>query len=497
MKKRNLITTLAVLATLQNAGATPLVKWTVPTLPAFKETGFDAATVTAAADSARKARRPASTGRMLTETDLKPDFKDMRDRILRIKTARELHQILLEMDRDENYDRYSDDLKYFAAQAVLLMPFRSIVYRLRPILENSNKTVHSSSVTLVKSLASGLRIFLPTDQWEAAFQYVTAPSEEDATNTQFKRISEFQKALIDQVTPQFVRAARRIQALHSKTDRQPIIWDNKLLYGSGTFEDNLDRFVAHGQAELSATLSFLHMSLHTSYVFGAYFQDDLPEVAHALGRLVGVDGFRREFLFGSDANLGVTAEDRVEVLRKREFKNFLVLYPEAGVPMMERALQHLHASIFYMDAGWRSLAEGEQNQFAILNPANFTSDRRVAEARLKSMKDMLAGRTAIRSVVTGDVVEIDLPSFFKKPVTDLKTLLPTAFDNGPAKLKIRGNSGREYEYRNYFRGRATGWDQQAWQTMLPNHDDAGKAIRVLSQSWGGDYLSPILASVIL
>lgn len=494
MKHKILYTSLAALASLQNAWALPIVDWKAPQLPAFEESGFTPSVVS---ESIRSSRRPASAARTLGEADLEADFKEMRDRILRVKKAEELDQILREMDRDENYERYSDNLKYFAAQAVLLMPFRSIAYRLRPILEKSNKTVHSSSITLLKSLASNLRVFLPTDQWEAGFKYVTAPSSDDASNVQFKRISEFQKALVEQVAPQFIRAARRIQALKGKGPRSPIIWDNKLQFGPGTFEDNLDRFVAHGQPEVHATLSFIHMSLHATYAFCAYFQDDLPTVAYELGRLVGVDGFRAQFLFGPDSDLGVTAEDRTTVLRKPKFQNYLAIYQEAGPVLMTRSLAHLKASIYYMDASWRSLAEGESNPHAILNPSAFASDRRVAEARLKTMKDMVNGKTAIRSAVTGEVVEIDLPAFFRNPVADLKTLLPTTFDNSPAELKIRSASGRSYEYRNYFRGRPTGWDQKSWLQMLPNRDDVAKSLRVLNQSWGGDYLSPILASVIL
>jgi hypothetical protein len=419
----------------------------------------------------------------------------MGKRFNQIKSADDLHRILVEMDR--NFDTYSTDLKYFATHAVLLLPLRSIAFRLRPVLEE-NKAVHSSAVSALKSLAAALRIYLPQEHWKAGFEYVTAPSTDGTlTNSQFHKISDFQKSLVKELAPQIFNAIRRLVALGMRSPNR-IVWDNRLLAGTGTFEDGIQRFATHGMAEICASLSALHMSLHALYAYSAYFQDDAPDVAFALGRLAGIDGFLASLPLGNPEDLGITAHDRASVLRRGEFVNFLKLHSKVGNGRSKLAFEHLKASISRMEEAWRYLESGENRPHAVLNPLAFAADKRIAELRLKNMQAMLNGPTAMRSARTGEVVTVDLKSFYTSPYQDLKVLLPTRFDETPAERSLASSDGRTLRYRNYYRGRAVAWDKEAWKKVFPiDSHQVATSVRVLSENWGADYASPLFGLAFL
>jgi hypothetical protein len=436
-------------------------------------------------------RKPASSS--VDEKDLAEDFKAFRTKFLAVKTADELDALLVEAEK--NYDSYSPDLKYFVAQVELIRPYRAIVHRMRPLFEHT-KSVHSVAVTTLKSMASNLRVYLPTDQWEAGFAYVTVPSSDPALNTQFQSIREFQDFLVTTI-PNLYRAMTRLNALYKGGLQKPLVWDNKLFYGTGTFEDGLDRYRTHDFPELLTTMTSLRLTAHSILVFCAYNQNEFLDFFEDMGRLAGLNGFN--FL----TELGVSAQERAKVWKKRKYQSFLTLSEnDVGKQLMKEAFIHLKAAVFYTNTAWKHLDGKADSDYSVLSFGRFQMDRRAIELRLKNMMDMVNGPTSIRSPITGEVVDVNLPAFFSNPPSNLKQLLPTQFDKSPEFLSVKSTSGERVEYRNYFRGRAIGWDNGAWAPYFPSaagqsSDYMMKAVRVLRQSWGGDYLSPVLNAVLL
>jgi len=455
------------------------------TQAAFSSDEFDSATFQKIMDYHKSHRKPASAS--VSDSQLSPAFKAFRDKFLKVKTADQLEALLVEGEK--NYDSYPIDLQYFVAQFELIRPYRSIVYRLRPVFEK-NRSVQSFAVTTLKSIASGLRIYLPTSQWEAGFEYITVPSVNDGQgqNRQFKTIPEFQAFLIS-IVPEYKKALTRIINIYKTHPEAEIVWDNKLLYGPGTFEDSLDRYRLHASSEIAGTISAGFMSLQAIYAFCSYNQNDLLEVYEALGRLVGINGFDRLF-----SELGISDENRHGVLMRPNFKNFLTLLPIGESTYMRAALQYLRMAVSYLDASWKIKATDASNDYAWFNPLKLQADRRVIDLRIANMVDIVKGKTPLRSVVTGEVAEVNYPEFYMNPPKDIKRLFPVEFDRTPQFKTVNGQSGKSYEYRNYFRGRAIGWDAKAWAPYIPSisqNSDVGVALRIFNQSWGGDFLAPV------
>lgn len=405
-------------------------------------------------------RKPAATA-AVDEKDLAEDFKAFRTKFLAAKTADELDALLIEADK--NYDTYSPDLKYFVAQAEVIRPYRAIVHRMRPLFEHT-KSVHSVAVTTLKSIASNLRVYLPTDQWEAGFAYVTVPTSDPARNTQFQSIREFQDFLATTM-PNLYQAMNRLNAIYKGGLQKPLVWDNKLFYGTGTFEDGLDRYRTHDFPELLTTMASVRLTAHSILVFCAYNQDEFLDFFEDMGRLAGLNGFN--FL----TELGVSASERAKVWNKRKYNTFLTLAEnDVGKRLMAEAFVHLKAAVTYTNAAWKHLDGKSDSDYALLSFGRFQMDRRAIELRLKTMTDMVRGPTSVRSPITGEVVDVNLPAFFSNPPVNLKQLLPTQFDTTPEFLSVKTSAGAGVEYRNYFRGRATGWNNSAWAPYFPSDE---------------------------
>ena len=435
------------------------------------------------------------------EGDLSEKFKDFRKEFLECKTADCLQGLLDKSERE--YETYPADLKFFVAQFQMLRPFRGIVFRLRPIFENFNQSVHSMAVTILRTLASTMRVYLPTDQWEAGFKYVTVPSPNEAQDRQYTKIHQFQTFLVTVAGKSVKKAHDRINAIYKSNLSKPIVWDNKMFYGTGSFDDGLDRYRVYDYAEIAATLGSLSMTLHSVAMFCAYEMDQMLDVAEALGRLAGLNGFK----FFED--LGVSARERTKVLRSPSYASFLKLKTGAvdGRALMKASGERLKDAVNEFDSSWTALEPKAQNEYAVLNSALYTPQKHYIDLRLKNMKALIAGNPEIRSPITGETVHVNVMNFFNNPPTDLKALLPTVFDATPDKLTFTNDKNQKKEYRNYFRGMATGWNTAAWSPYFSdvkgdkesggkNTKDVGISIRVLRNNWGSEFLAFPLDMII-
>lgn len=475
--------------------ATPRKSWEAAALEALKaaeDVKYDAGKAAALVKSRKAGRRIASDA--LTDADLSPAFRTFRDEFLAIRNAAELDALLGRIET--NYNRYPNDVKFFAAQLAQLKVFRGIVYRLRPVFENHNRSVHSVAVTQLKTIASMLRIYLPTPQWEAGFEYLTVPSPRDAQNEQFHTVADFQEFLMAYGIPSMMRAKGRLVRLFENRGDHPYVWDNKLYYGTGSFADDLDRYRSYDYPEMSATIGSIDLSIHSALMFCAYNMDDLLNVSEALGRLAGINGFM------PGVELGVSAKDRTQVIKR--YPNFLTLKnsPEGfGRDLMGRAYNALSEAVSAFDTAWIAIDArgGSPEEFAVLDPAQYAPSRRYINSRLNNMKAMVAGATTLRSPVTGETARFDLRNFYSAPPADLKLLLPINFDNGPRTRSVTSESGRSLEYRNYFRGRATGWKITNWSPYAPDLTQpaqVAKTLRVVRHNWGSEYVAAPLDFVI-
>jgi hypothetical protein len=442
---------------------------------------------------------------------LSPKLVEMRNRFLTLKTPDEILGYLDELDRD--YETYPNDFKFVAAQLALLRPLSGIVYRLSSLFEGSRVT-HSYVLSYISGLFSEMEIFFPSDQWEAMFKYATVPDER--TGPKFRDLADFQNFLMSNVNPRMDLAITRLHAI-AKTMDTGFYVDKKFLYGPANFALVADRFRAVGPAEIYADLAGLSLAVHNQLVFCAYDQLDLLKVLESLGKLHGKDAILPDRLIGVSA--------KAYFNRINQYPNFLTLRPSVrtdptgllsrirkslapttaanaddvkggyGRALMKTALKRMNDVVTFSDAAWSAVQkEPIDDVMPILRPGHYRAFSREGDLRLATWKSLVRGKTTVDSmIVMGDSIGIDLPSFYNKPLDDLKKLFPTGFDPSPAYLTAKLASGST-PYRNYFSGRPIQWDggKDGFGRFMTGAngaalapDKVGEGLRILHQAWGG------------
>ncbi|MCM2279813.1 MAG: hypothetical protein NDJ89_17195 [Oligoflexia bacterium] len=416
----------------------------------------------------KRAKRSVASIRAVNETLMSSELKAFRDKFLSVKKAEEIDPLLVELEG--NYENYPADLKFVAAQLIPLRTLKSIVWRLAPVVDRP-KITHSMLLSMVQGWAARMKILFPTEQWDAGFAYVTEPFE--GGPAAFKTLEDFQAYAGAAIYREMFVAAKRMESLDFS--QAPAVFDNKLLYGSASFQDDLDRYKELNEAERHAALVTAHAGLASVAIFCAYQVTGTLDLAKDLGQIYGVDSLWWDIE-------GATAQKRAEIIRKPKYAALGTL-TEHGAKWTRQAFLHVKHSVRKTRLVWEELRGRPADEFAVLDPAKVIPWNREIESRLKEMEAMISGETELRSRVTGEVVRVNLPKLFLEPPQDLKAFLPTSFENSSEYL-----SKARLRYRNYFRGRAIDWDLKTYQAYLPglaSGKDVAAQVRILRQSWGG------------
>lgn len=431
-------------------------------------------------------RKPASN---FSESDMSPSMRNIRDKVLTVKSAEQMDGLLNELE--SGYDKLAPDAKFFATQMLLLKPMRGLVWRMRPLFEkkkskldlfSGNKATHSAAVSGLRSLYHTTKIFVPTDQASAVFDYLVAPSKDMLKKDQFETVREYQAFLVKVMLEELNTANTRLQAL-LKTGQTPFVFDAKMLYGKGTFDDNLARFITFNDADVNLALASVEGAAHSILIFCAYNQDQLMNVAGDMGQLYGVDGFK------SDA-LGVTSKERRDLLEGYRGKKFLEIKEKGyGQGLMSQALVRFQAHASYLKDAYDILAVAPANSQAFLNPMFFKADVQPSlAAGVKKMKELSLAPGSVRSPITGETVEIDIPGFYAKAPEQMLDLLPNDFVSVTEhEITVTNKAGEALKYRDYSEGRPTAWRNEEWKKLFPSlggKQNVADAFRVIGYSNG-------------
>ncbi len=423
-----------------------------------------------------RAKRKIASLNDISEEAMSEKFRDFRDQFLKITKKEEIEMFLNKMDKE--YDSYPDDLKFFAAQMIPFRAFKSFSYKMYPLLRKE-KITHSMIVSRVLDFASFMRINLPTEQWDAGFRFASEPFTAD--QERFESAEELQKYIGEVVYPEALKAAQRIEKLSFKD--QKIAWDHKLFYGTASFSDNFKRYRYLGEAERVGALAGLHEGMAWMKRFTAYNVKGSMKLAKHLGTLVGIDSFFSKVD-------GVTAKKVKEVFSKEEHKDLYTLLPN-GKADLKVAFQHLRESARLGIIAWYEVKDRPANELDALNSMIIDPFRDRIDRGAETLEKIVEGPTKLRSDVTGELLLVDLPSFYENPPKDLKDLLPTKFEGGKKTIKkdlpTKEGRAKRVRYRNYFYGRAVSWDVKAYQKLFPEikkGEDISKATRILNQSAG-------------
>jgi hypothetical protein len=399
--------------------------------------------------------------------------------VLSVEHAADIDTILDQVERE--YASYPADVKFIATQLLPLRLFKGFTYRFRPLVEKY-RADHSASLFSLRETASFLNVFFPTNQWKAGFDYVTTPA---ANSTQWTRVADYQAFVVAELVPAAEKFLARMEEIQN-TER--IVVDNKILYGTASFQDNIDRYKVIMKDDIVAMIATTHGAIASMTAGAAYNFDAAPELLQELGKVVGLDGWFFESVEG------FTSSERTRVVKQQKYNALFTLLPN-GRSLMLKSFSHAKASIERARQAWSGIKNRPSNEASPLNSASFKPWSRMTELDLKNIEAIMAGPAALRSAVTGETIQVNLPEFFTNPPTDLKVFLPTQFNNDSRELTANGK-----KYNNPYWGMATGWQLDAFKPYLPSVNstaDLWRASQILSQTWGAAPINGPLAFILL
>lgn len=428
-------------------------------------------------------RSPAQAGG-LTEAQMSPELRAIRDRFFKVKTSDELAQMLSELDA--NYDALPTDAKFFAAQFIPAQALRGFVYRVKNVFEKRSRGVHSAVLTMAKKTATKFRIYLPQDSMVAVEEYFMAPYYENGQLVSvFNDEADIQGWLAGPFREQILKADERIGKLNLS---EPVVWDQRFTFGPDSFKDGVKRFRLIGELEKSMVRSAMMTTVAGLSFLRAYNIRGSIDLSRDLGRLYGIDGFLSEVD-------GVSAKKVTNAINK--YPQIGTLLPD-GEAWMKSSLNASRWAVVHAWAAWQASSEPRKNEsLYAVDSGYWRVNRHDIEQNLEILYRVVASESSekMRSSVTGEVVEVRYADFFNKPPKDLKAFLPTGFDSRSkvtrqAVVDAKGLT-KPLTYRNYSEGSPEKWNVAAYNTYFPSikkDDDVFKSVRVLSHA-GGHWLN--------
>lgn len=418
-------------------------------------------------------RKPADSS-LLTDSNMTPSMKVIRDAIAGVDSADALDVKLDELKAA--YPNMSPDAKFVAVQLLALKPLRGIVWQLRPMFEkgeagllgkfSGNAATHSAAVTVLRMVAQTTGLYLPTSQSSALFDYLTMPSKSMHLADRIDTVVKFQKFLVLKMIPVLETAKNEIEPMLAVKGKTYVI-DYRSLMGEKSFPGNVGRYGAYGDAEVLLTSAAIHRVKHNILVFAAYNQDELMNVMGDLGKMYGVNGFWSK-------DLGVSTREKVEVLSSYESKEFLTLRKtttnaKLGQSYMNEAFKSLVLSANQTKDAYDILAVMPGGSNTMLNPLFFKSDLQPElGAGVAKLVEAVKGRTKVRNVVTGDEMDIDIPHFYQNAPKNLLRLLPKTTERSANKeFEFTNDIGEKLMVRNYRDGRPLTYWNGEWQRLFP------------------------------
>lgn len=415
------------------------------------------------------------------ESMMSAELKSFRDTLLATTTPEQIDALLAKADSE--YDKYPADLKFVAAQFIPLRSMRGFLWRVLPLVEH-NTMLHSMLLSFVKTGAGQIKIYYPTDQWKAGFDYLSQPfAVNGKLAKQVSNESDLQGFLAGPLYQALRLCADRLAAID--LSQRNIAWDNKIFYGPASYVDNVDRYRLVGDVERLMTLAQLHAFMAQLTFQRAYALQGAIDLYAKIGRLYGFDG-----IFTGNVE-GAPASQRTEVVRRSQFANLGTLFSD-GSQFTAISLMHLKNATEASSQAWDAMQRRPSSESYVINSGPFLANERVHKIRIANLKAMMSGPAQIRSAATGEIAEVDLPAFYNNPPQDLKTLLATEFEDGEQwhtqQVDLGEGKTQSVKYRNYYVGRPSGWNTQQLHLYFPKvatNDDVAKTARILDEAYGG------------
>lgn len=433
--------------------------------------------------ASEKKRKPANST-AIDESMLSKELRSYQARIHAAKTSEAMDAIMVELDK--NYDSHPMDLKFYTNHVLPVMAFRGMFYRLKPLFEGKSNFMHSQILTTAKSLATKANVFLPYDYVDAGYEYIASPflKDDGSIVSAFRDEQDLQVWMVTDLLPLISKSANRLNDLSLV---EPVIWDQKMLFGSQSFGDNVNRFKLIGEFEKQLIISSSLSSIALIAVARAYSIENSIELYKEVGFLYGLDGFG--FFKKVD---GVSAEKVSKVIRKPQFTSTGMLLAD-GKDWMGYAYRNSRSALQRLNRAWELSSDDRKNEnLYTFNLGYLNVNRSEIEENLKIAKRVVMSSDveSLRSAVTGEVAQVNYSKIFLDPPADMKTFLPVSFDKKDQTKRVvtlKNGSTKTISYRNYAFGSPTGWDVKKIAPYFPSvksNDDVFRTIRVMNHVQG-------------
>lgn len=433
--------------------------------------------------ASEKKRKPANSA-MIDDSMMSKELKAIQVKIHAVQSSEGMETLLTELDK--NYESYPTDVKFYITQIMPIRAFRGLFYRLKPLFDGKSNFVHSQILTTAKSMATRVQLYLPYDYADAGFEYISTPFMNSSGKMveSFETEEDLQVWMVNELLPLVNTGIARLEKLNLV---EPVIWDQKMVFGPKAFGDGINRFKLIGEFEKNLSLSGLYNSVATIATSRAYSVENAIGLYKEVGFLYGFDGFG---LFNRID--GVSAEKVSKVMRKPEFKITGTLIVDGG-QWMEYAYRSTQKSIKRLIVAWNlSSSERKDENLYAFNTGFINVNRDEVEENLKIINRVVTSKEveSLRSAVTGEIVQLNFSKLFNSPPKDLKAFLPTSFDqkkNSSRSVVLADGSTKTISYRNFAQGSANGWDLKEFENYFPSvksNDDVYRTLRVLNHIQG-------------
>lgn len=408
--------------------------------------------------SALAGERKIAQEESYSDQDLSEEFKQLRKQWLSIRTGDELEATLRKPLGQ------ALDVQYFQSRTRLLLPFRGIVWRLRPIFENQQNALRSKSaqvigVQIVRAALISFKMNLPTQQADALSEFLTLPGAGMGPQDQFKVMSEVQDYLQARLLPLITESIGQVEVV-AKAAPKTLVWDNHLGYGSSDESANLERYIGHGPAEIYSTIAGLYRTYHDVLAFCAYNQDYGVRLINDFNLHTAADS---SFFVRKNGRLGMTDAERGQLMRHAMSKYHYLEIRSKGRALMLEAFGALKQFVFYAEKVVDTHRErvGQYSPVILRNGDRYGMD-------IELMKSLLNGVTELKDPVSGMVFKLNVPAFYQDPPTKFESLLATKFDQSSLVVTHQNKKGESFKVRNYAAEKALAWDNEVWKKYVPS-----------------------------
>lgn len=466
------------------------------------------------------------------ESKMSKELRDLRDALNNLgfdangkklpkielyKEANKLHKILLEAK--VNAVNKPNDFKFVIAHLAPMVAYRSIVYRMIPVVAPS-QALRQSVVDTIQDSYADMKLFFPDSEWEVGFTYITEPfaaSKVDgvdlpASAEQFKNESEVQAYLTSRIATETQWANAVLDSIKNIPATEPLVLDNRLVYGKLAFtgKADTDRYTWIRQYDVTAARARMEKQLYSIRMNAVYNIEKSARLASEVAALYGIEVAKAKIASIMKVDvMAPTRRDRVSIIKHNEFKNSFVKNSDAQTHL-DKAIEHLQNSVSLNYSAWLAYSKvTDAATNALIDPAFFKARIPETEKGFQNAIGLVYGKqNAVTSVITGKTVKVNFRQFLLSGLPhDSKNMLPTVFDDKGARYLTRDG----YKYRDYAWGRAIGWDSTIYKNLFPELDaiikdpKQGKAVadlevndymKVFTESRGGTQIADFLLGYV-